>query len=103
MSGLSRRCFVALAVAALLGLGTVGLHHLYVDAMGGGEAAHDCLTCRVVGSSVALLGVMIATITACHVFPAPSFPSLGIEHAGFAVRLGSRAPPTGFEPLAARP
>ena len=98
-SGLSRRCLATLAVVALLGLGTVGLHHFYVDAMGGHETAHDCLTCRIVGASAAVVASTTAGLTADRVFRTLSFQSLGIEHAGFIVRRGSRAPPAGLELL----
>jgi len=38
-------------------------------------------------------------VTTCQISAAHSLPSLGIEHAGFTVRLGSRAPPAALEPL----
>jgi hypothetical protein len=96
---LARRCLAALAVVALLGLGTVSLHHFYTDAMTGDEAGHDCLTCRVIGSSVALIAATFAGLCVSRAFAAPSFPSLGLEHVGFRVRLGSRAPPAALELL----
>jgi len=94
--GFTRRCLAAFAVLAVIGLGTVGLYHLYVDALDGDAAAHECVTCRAVGSAVALLTTAIV-VRALRLFFVETPPiRLGIEHAGFKTRLRSRAPPIGI-------
>lgn len=91
--GFTRRWLTALAVAALLGLGTFGLHHIYADAFGLDDTAHDCLTCRVVGSTVAMLAAAIAAFAAPRVFAGPPSLPVGLENACHTIRAGSRAPP----------
>lgn len=94
--GFTRRCLAAFAVLAVLGLGTVGLHHLYADALDGDGAAHECVTCRAVSSAVALLTVAIVVRALQVLFVETPPTRLGIEHAGFKTRLRSRAPPIGI-------
>jgi len=92
-----RRWLAVLATAAVVGLGTFGLHHLYADGLGH-DAAHDCFTCRVVASSNALTSAKPAAITSVPVLSAPVLASAEIERAGVTSIHGCRAPP--FLPLA---
>ena len=91
--GFARRCVAMFALLAVVGLGTVGLHHLYTDAFDADARVHDCVTCRAVGSAVALLTATIVVRAFRLLFVESRAVPLGIEHGGFKPRLRSRAPP----------
>jgi hypothetical protein len=89
----TRRWLAALAATVVVGLGTFGLHHLYADGFDAHDLAHDCLTCKVVSASAALVSAQPASITSMLVVSAPRVPAREPTHAASQTPCSPRAPP----------
>jgi hypothetical protein len=89
-----RRWVAVMATVAIVGLGTFGLHHLYSDALDGEHPAHDCMTCRVVGSPNAVAAAQQHPALMTLAVAAPVVAPHQVDQPGFSTIHGSRGPPT---------
>jgi hypothetical protein len=88
-----RRWVAAVAMAALIGLGTFGLFHVYADTHSGDRLSDQCLTCRVVGSSITLASAKPSTAQPVIVGVAPLAAAGQSSAQAFVAHPGSRGPP----------
>jgi hypothetical protein len=89
----TRRWLAALAATVVVGLGTFGLHHLYADGLDAHDVAHECVTCKVVSASAALVSARPASTTFLFVEPAPCMPAAEPAVAASSTPRSPRAPP----------
>lgn len=88
-----RRATATLAVLAVLGLGTFGLYHVYAEALVGNDLGHECVTCKVVGSTRALVVSPSTTLQVVTVADSVILPESRLPGRRLAAARGSRAPP----------